>query len=481
MNLQEKITESTKKIFQAAKIADQDQTRPAYHFHSPGQWMDDPNGVIYYKGYYHMMYSLNPDTDRHRAGMVYKTGSSLWKTSEPDWTGGITVWGHARSRDLIHWEHMPVALYPDTDHGEYYIWFGCTAINDEGVPVAIYTSIGYEDRNPTDSAVQFIAFGEDDDLVRWRPGTEVNPIMTEALHQGKKIWEWRDPFLFRQNGKTYLLLGGKEDQEQGGKAAVLLYEAEDKAFAKWNYKGVLFRYPNQKLRSCECPNIVQLGEKWVIFVSPHGPVEYFVGDLDAENCSFTWEKHGFVDCSAHFYATNVITDDRGRKLLWGAVEGFQNTFGWNGINSLPREISLDENGRLVQRIPEELHELRGRTNVLDSDHRSAKAASAALELIVNFRAGEHGVLRLGDAEIEICADLLVAEDTNIRLEDRPEHTLHIFLDRSMMEIFIDEKDCFTAMVPPMTGECEVAVSGGDIQVQFWELNVNDLFSAYEPD
>lgn len=479
MNFEEKIKESTTKIFEVAKKADLDPSRPEYHFHAPSQWMDDPNGVIFYKGYYHMMYSLNPDTDRYRAGMVYKTGSSVWKTSEPDWTGGITVWGHARSKDLIHWEHMPVALYPDTETGEYYIWFGCTAINDEGVPVAIYTSIGYEDRNPTDSAVQFIAFGEDDNLEKWTPGTKVNPIMTEELHKGKKIWEWRDPFLFRQNGKAYLILGGKEDAKQGGKAAVLLYEARNKAFTEWEYKGVLFQYPNKKLRSCECPNIVQLGNKWVIFVSPHGPVEYFVGDLDADNCRFSWEKHGFVDYSSHFYATNVIEDDKNRKLLWGAVEGFRNTSGWNGINSLPREISLDDKNDLVQKIPEELKELRGEHYILNGEKSAMTAETGTLEILVNYKAGSHGQIKLADTVLDICADMLVVENTNIQLKDASEHTLHIFLDKSMMEVFIDEKDCFTAMVDPITEKCEVQLSGIGINMDIWKLNAKDLFSKYE--
>ncbi|MFR2212536.1 MAG: hypothetical protein ACLS61_01170 [Ruminococcus sp.] len=84
MNFDDKIKEATLKIYKVAdEKADKDIIRPEYHFHAPAQWMDDPNGVIYYKGYYHMMYSLNPDTDKYRAGMVYKTGSSIWKTSEP--------------------------------------------------------------------------------------------------------------------------------------------------------------------------------------------------------------------------------------------------------------------------------------------------------------------------------------------------------------------------------------------------------------
>lgn len=472
MNLEKEIAKATEKIYKMAEKADQDSIRPAYHFHAPAQWMDDPNGVIYHKGYYHMMYSLNPDTDQYRAGMVYKTGSSVWKTSEPDWTGGITVWGHARSKDLIHWEHLPVALYPETENGEFYIWFGCTAVNDEGVPVAIYTSIGYEDRNPTDSAIQHIWFG-DDDLLCWKPGAEVNPIMTEELHGGKKIWEWRDPFLFRQNQKAYLILGGKEDAADGGKAAVLLYEAQDKAFTKWSYKGVLFEYPDKNLRSCECPNLVNVDGKWVLLVSPHGPVRYFVGDLDAENCRFTWQKEGFVDRSSHYYATNVIEDDKGRRLMWGAIEGFQNTSGWNGINSLPRELSLNEEGALVQRVPEELQTLRG---TYYEDIAACTAESGTLELEILMEAQADGRLQIGENEIVLRQDGLLIEGQQIPLESGKAHMLRVFVDKSVMEVFIDEQETFTAMLRPIVNACELVKSGKNFKVNAYELKAEGLFT-----
>lgn len=456
----------------ADRKADKDPARPGYHFHAPAQWMDDPNGVIYHKGYYHMMYSLNPDTDQYRAGMVYKTGSSVWKTSEPDWTGGITVWGHARSRDLIHWEHLPVALYPETDKGEYYIWFGCTAINDEGIPVAIYTSIGYEDRNPTDSAIQHIWFG-DEDLINWEPGTKENPIMTEELHNGKKIWEWRDPFLFRQNGKAYLILGGKEDVADGGKAAVFLYEAQNKAFTKWGYKGILFEYPDPTLRSCECPNLVKLGEKWVLLISPHGPVRYFVGDLDAEHCKFTWEKEGFVDRSSHYYATNVIEDAKGRVLMWGAIEGFQNTSGWNGINSLPRELSLSEGGVLVQRVPEEILSIR-RKNY--DNITSCTVESGMLEVKIYLESNAEGSLYLGKNQITIQTDGIVIEDQKIFMEQRKKHKLRIFVDKSVMEVFLDDQETFTAMLHPIVQNCDIKKSGSGFTVHVYELDGENLFT-----
>lgn len=475
MNFEKKIKEATEKIYAMADAkADKDAIRPKYHFHAPAQWMDDPNGVIYHNGYYHMMYSLNPDTDQYRAGMVYKTGSSVWKTSEPDWTGGITVWGHARSKDLLHWEHLPVALYPDTENGEFYIWFGCTAINDEGVPVAIYTSIGYEDRNPTDSAIQHIWFG-DEDLLYWTPAKDVNPIMTEELHNGDKIWEWRDPFLFRQNGKAYLILGGKEDQAQGGKAAVLLYEAENKAFTKWKYKGILFEFPDTDLRSCECPNIVQLGDKWVLLISPHGPVQYFVGDLDAENCRFTWEKSGYVDRSTHFYATNVIADEQGRSLMWGAIEGFTGTSGWNGINSLPREISINEEGVLQQKPAKEFEDLRiGERKWIEKAH----TISGTAELEIYLSESAQGMIGFGENTIKIAQDHLLIEDQEIPLKQGKEHKLRAFIDKSVMEVFIDDGETFTAMIRPIIEDTKITISGTGVKAGVYELNATGLYTRF---
>ena len=124
------------------------------------------------------MYGANPDSDSNRGGMPYKTASNKWSPDEPDWMDGIDVWGHARSRDLIHWEHLPISVFPDPKKDEFFIWWGCTRINGDGIPTIIYTSVGHE-RNPTDSAEQFIAYG-DDELMRWKQADDLNPILSNT-------------------------------------------------------------------------------------------------------------------------------------------------------------------------------------------------------------------------------------------------------------------------------------------------------------
>src|SRR5580765_20545 len=106
-------------VAEAAPRAEADPTRPVYHFRPPANWMNDPNGPIYHKGYYHMFYQHNPYGDK-------------W---------GNMHWGHARSRDLVRWEHLPIALWPSKEAGEEHVFSGCALINDQGQPMIFYTSI----------------------------------------------------------------------------------------------------------------------------------------------------------------------------------------------------------------------------------------------------------------------------------------------------------------------------------------------------
>ena len=121
--------------------ADADPERPVYHFRPPARWNNDPNGTIYYKGWHHMFYQLNPF-------------DSVW---------GHMHWGHARSRDMVNWEHLAIALGPSLDKGEAHIFSGAAFLADDGRPRIFYTSIGVK-RDPE----QWMAIPEDDDLIRWK-------------------------------------------------------------------------------------------------------------------------------------------------------------------------------------------------------------------------------------------------------------------------------------------------------------------------
>src|SRR3954464_2687538 len=116
--------------------AEADPNRPVYHFRPPANWTNDPNGTIYYRGWHHLFYQLNPFDARI----------------------GSQHWGHARSRDLVNWEHLPIAIWPSADRGERAIYSGGAALAADGRPRLLYTSIGQPQPE------QWMVSPKDDDL-----------------------------------------------------------------------------------------------------------------------------------------------------------------------------------------------------------------------------------------------------------------------------------------------------------------------------
>jgi beta-fructofuranosidase len=328
----ENLVRATAAVEAARPRAQADPARPIFHVTSPAQWVNDPNGPIFHKGVYHLFYQLDPFSDK----------------------GGVKYWGHARSRDLAKWEHLPIAIAPSNDRGEESIWSGCCTINGEGKPMIFYTSIA-TGKSAFDHAEQWAATS-DDDLIHWQKSPS-NPVLSEALHGDKKIYDWRDPFVFKDGKKTFVVLGGHLEKKGG--AAVNIYEADNPALTQWKYRGVLFTIPGAP--TAECPNFFKLGKQWVLFVSPYGKVQFYVCDFDAMTCRFTARTNGLVDYGPNFYAPNTMLVPDGRRLVWGWVTGFPKGRGWNGCLGLPRELSFSADGQLRQVPAPQLEKLRGKS------------------------------------------------------------------------------------------------------------------------
>ena len=322
--------------------AEADPNRPAYHFHPPAYWMNDPNGPIQYKGIYHLFYQYNPYGD----------------------TWGNMHWGHARSKDLIHWEHLPIALWPSKEKGEDHVFSGCATIAPDGKPMIFYTSIG---RNKIGGdADQWAAFPLDDDLITWKKHP-ASPLLTKSLHGSTTVHDWRDPFIFKDGATTFMVLGGGiGDGDAPRRGVVNLYESTKPELTEWTYRGVLWTHP--ELANIECPLFFKLGNRWVLIISPHGKVQTFVGAFDAEKGQFQ-SSHGSILDEGQVYAPNVFFDQNGRALLWGWVNGFKSGNGWNGCMTLPRVLTLDSDGELMQTPASE-------TTTLRSRHFSALAVEA---------------------------------------------------------------------------------------------------------
>lgn len=293
---------------------------PRFHFRPAKNWMNDPNGLCQVNGWYHMFYQYNPH-------------GSKW---------GDMHWGHARSRDLVRWEELPIAMAPAEARGEIHCFSGGCCKDAQGKPYFFYTSIGPEEigRDCKDGAQQWTAEPTDDDLTRLVQ-TEQYAI-TDDVHGGQHVREWRDPCVIFHQGQYLMTLGGCLN----GHGCVLLYTSPD--MKKWMFRHVLAQSAEADDMPWECPNFFELDGRFVLFYSPCGPVMVQVGTLD-EGLHFHCEYEEVLDPAGWqgYYAPQAFRDEAGRTLLFGWMpecDGGRDK-GWSGVMSLPRELHV-ENGRL---------------------------------------------------------------------------------------------------------------------------------------
>jgi beta-fructofuranosidase len=433
----------------AVPQAESDPTRPVYHFRPPAQWMNDICGAIFYRGYYHVFYQYNPfNGDR--------------------WGDDYTLWAHARSEDLVHWEDLPWSFLPMKERGEMRCNSGCVTLDENGKPIILYTYV------PVDGGTARQQWGVtplDHDLIKWRR-IDDKPLMEVGMNgvPADVNRGWSDPFVFRSASRTFVTF-----KSCGG----LVCEAQDKELTQWRYAGKMDGVDG------ECPNFFPLGNKWVLIRSTQ-PLSYLVGDFDAQTVSFQsagpvgMMDYGFGKSppkdrawTRGLYGTNAFTDKKGRRILLGWICGFKPKRGWNGCMSLPRVLTLDQYDNLIQTSAPELKMLRGEhytigERKLDNEtYRLADMGGDTLEIIAKFRPGdaESFGLKLRESENGINAITIryVTGNLNVAGTDVPlnldgrELKLHAFLDKSVLEVFInDGRTCVTRVEYP--GEANLGVS-----------------------
>ncbi len=397
-------------ILAAQPLAAVDPERPQFHYHAPAQWMNDPNGPIFYKGWYHMFYQHNPYGDH-------------WEHMH---------WGHARSKDLVHWEDLPVAVWPSLAEGERHVFSGSVFPVEGGRPVAFYTSIG-DGREPE----QWIATPEDDNLLHWRK----DPVkITQSIHGSKPLAEWRDPFLFQDFGLTYMVTGGGLD----GKGIVALYKATKPDLRHWQYLGVMFTHPDTDVHNIECPNVAFVDDKCVLLISVHGRVESFVGEL--QNTHFVTEKRGVLADGS--YASQLFQGVNGRVIhfAWVNTGGHK---GWNGFLTLPSELRVGKDGTLLRLPVKEMAKLRGPEikigdAVVNGTFDVPQLSGQALEIEMTLLPGAatKAGLRLRSGELEVsytpATRTVSLPGRSVALPEPPGPKglkLRIFLDRTTVDVY----------------------------------------------
>lgn len=293
--------------------------RPAYHFSPLYGWMNDPNGMVYKDGEYHLFYQYNPY-------------GSTW---------GNMHWGHAVSRDLVSWEHLPVAIAPD-ELGA--IFSGCAVVDKNNTSgfgadaiVAFYTSAG-------ERQTQSMAFSLDNG--RTFTKYDHNPVVTSDIP------DFRDPKVFwhNQTQKWIMILAAGQEMQ--------IYSSSD--LKAWQMESRFGEGQGAHGGVWECPDLIELPvdgtaqKKWVLIcnLNPGGPfggsaTQYFVGTFDGK--TFVNESPSqtkWMDWGKDHYATvtwSNAPDNRHIAIAWMSNWEYANqvpTSQFRSANTVPRDLSL---------------------------------------------------------------------------------------------------------------------------------------------
>ena len=446
---------------------EKDYYRPVYHITPPSGWMNDPNGLIQFKGKYHVFYQYYPDAPRD----------------------GPKHWGHVRSDDMIHWEQLPIALKPDAEY-EQGCWSG-SAVDNNGELTLIYTA-HHDGRNPKET--QCAAFSSDGvNFVKY----ENNPVINGP--PGGFGDDFRDPKVFRRGELWYMVAGCTRDNRGG----ILCYASRD--LRHWDCFGLLCQSDGTQGIMWECPDFFELGDEWVLLCSPirmegskciflSGGADFRPGEKKAVFTRKAWQD---ADYGPDFYAPQTFEDDRGRRILIGWMDLWNTELitakdGWIGALTFPRELYRG-NGRIKQRPVEELALLRkkcllegnkilkdgqknnltgitGETVEIAFSLPAMGKGHVSLSLRAHEQNGEKTVLEydFGSRTFTIDTTHSGAGKTfhkEISAEKEEEITIHILVDKSSVEFFLCGYAASCRIYPsPESVFYDIAACGADIQI-----------------
>ncbi len=451
-------------------IAAQDSLRPVYHVTASSRFINDPNGPVYFAGEYHIFFQHLP----------------YWGDSSHN----KPVWGHAASRDMVHWYHLPIALAPTPGTYDSEAIASGSCVIHKGVPTIIYTGA-----NPQ---TQCLAMSYDS-LRTWTK-EPTNPVLSappllEGLRDG-----FRDPFVWRE-GDQWRMLIGSAFQNKGG--TVLLYESAD--LHQWEFLGPLCSGMGELCIQWECPAFFPLGDKHVLIVSPlysnqpglRGMVEYATGSY--RNNRFTPGEWKPVDLGGPtvFYAPNSFMDPNGRRILWGWIMADRPPrAGWWGCLSIPRVVTPGDDGDMrYEPIPElkrlRYHEQVKRNLKLTPDREIVLQPDFGIHYEMLMEAETDGLsvieIRIGRSAdglqfIRLAYDAgngrFIFGDKEAEFRLKPEEktlNVRLFVDGIVGEVYINGRACFSNVLPFSMNSTGISVLSkhGEAQINslsLWKLN-----------
>lgn len=464
---------------------------PAVHLRPPRNWINDPNGLVFHDGHYHVFFQYNPHGPQH----------------------ANVHWGHYRSRDLLTWEPLPVALAPTPGGHDADGCFSGNAVSVDGRMVAFYSA------HRDDRWWQPVATAESHD--NGRTWTKRPDLLIPEPPTGTTMY--RDPYVWRQDDRWRMLVGSALED---GRAAAQLYESDD--LEHWTYRGPFHTSDTAAGTGpigWECPQYATFGDHGVLILSDWtpqgGPSHTIVITGQEKNGRFTAATGPVpLDHGPDFYAPALLkVPGEVRWLMWGWAweardDAWAHEAGWAGVLTLPREVALNADGTVAQSPARELLALRG-PRVLHGTGYVTRTEPAELGQIghtfdltaafVPDTTGTSGLRLITSADgseyldisLDPSAGHLIVDRTHASQDARarggaytvpcPAATrantpveLRVIVDRSIAEVYLADEQVLTLRFYPSTGgpwQLQARTTGSkrsEFAVAAWNLTAHDI-------
>ncbi|MCG8450667.1 MAG: glycoside hydrolase family 32 protein [Pirellulales bacterium] len=436
--------------------------QPIFHYTYVGGRLGDPDGLCYWNGNFHLFYQAHPDEY------------------------SVAHWGHAYSNDLVHWKDLPLAIYPDIEERSY---SGNTLVEEDRV-IAFYH--GYEVGN-------MIATASDPLLLNWHKWPE-NPVIPGSPHKviegaATKVF---DPFIWKEDNGYYSLSGTTRVLDDFPNApermAPELYYSQD--LTTWKYLGCLLE-EHERITpygaSSACPYFYPIGNPdgstyILIFFDQSGMASYLLGYYDRIRSKFNPFHHGKFNAAgmvSSYHVASAMSDGNGGVYVICYVKRGLDGETWNQVMSLPLHLTLNQNKRLDIKPVKALEELRIEESLVEIDEMFLPANKAlvleevrgntieilaeidtkdAREIQMNvLRSGtkreytsfrfirdggprinktNYSTIALDTAHASLHPDMFgrMPEMKPIMLEGSELLRIRIFVDKSVVEVFVNDRE-----------------------------------------
>ena len=305
-----------------------DRYRPIYHFVSPESTLNDPNGLCYWQGNWHMFYQGYPPEDKRQH------------------------WGHAISKDLIHWRDLPYAIYPSPERAV----FSGSALVEENRVVAIYHGTGVGN---------IVAVSDDPLLLNWEKVTGKAVIPSKSTTGFSLPYSVFDPSIWKKDSVYYSLSAGRAPKGPDGKhfGTASLFRSKD--LANWEYVHEFVE--NDRFTRIgddyACPYFWPIGDRYIMpFFSHMSGGQYLLGDYDKRTDKFLVSNHGKFNFGASgpagVHAPSATPDGKGGVIIIFNMNPGKPTGEWNQIMSLPRRLTLAGRDDMRQEPAGDIESLR---------------------------------------------------------------------------------------------------------------------------